>query len=215
MEKLMRFNKNSKKRDKSAKKAGIIFCLAIAFVFSFISLGRGASMYEQNSVLRQEDSQEKNWTNVENIANKEIPYLAPVEKTQGIGKEFSENSKETVLGLKNAGYTTEEIIATLKNDGKNALEISIACLNADLNGKEIHAALIKSGFSQVVADFAIPASLRQEAVMGQINPAIISTGDNKNNMVEQKNAISNNFVGLGDWNNFQNNRFDFLKGEKK
>ncbi len=149
------------------------------------------------------------------------------------------NLKETVKGLKEAGYTISEIVVVLKNDNCEAPQISIACLKAGYNGTKIFKALKNAGFSDRSAQAAVPAALRTEsqplsfytnkpdsvaAEMALIEPNPFTNGNvnsrSKSTIQKEKKkgALSINpmevpvsvgikFNGLGNWNNFQNNRF--------
>ena len=149
------------------------------------------------------------------------------------------NLKETVNGLKEAGYTISEIVVVLKNDNFEAPQISIACLRTGCNGTKIFQALKKAGFSDRQAQAAVPAALRTksqplsvytnnpdsvEAEMTLIQPNPFTSGDINSKpkttiQQEKKKSISNinpmevpvsvgvKFNGLGNWSDFQNNRF--------
>ncbi len=149
------------------------------------------------------------------------------------------NLKETIKGLKEAGYTLDEIVAVLKNDSFKASQISIACLKAGYNGTNIFKALKKVGFSDRSAQAAVPAALRTksqlfstythdpdsveaEAALIEPNPftvgnintkpkAIIQQEKKKTatkiNPMEVPVSVGVKFNGLGNWGDFQNNRF--------
>ncbi len=149
------------------------------------------------------------------------------------------NLKETVKGLKEAGYTISEIVVVLKNDSFKAPQISIACLKAGYNGTKIFQALKKAGFSDRQAQAAVPAALRTksqplsvymndpdsvEAEMTLIEPnpftsgkisskpkAALQQGKKKTaakiNPLEVPVSVGVKFNGLGNWSDFQNNRF--------
>ncbi|MCG2711067.1 MAG: hypothetical protein L6416_01880, partial [Candidatus Omnitrophica bacterium] len=149
------------------------------------------------------------------------------------------NLNETVKGLKEAGYTLDEIVTVLKNDNYEAPQISIACLKSGYNGTKIFQALEKAGFSDRQAKAAVPAALRTEsqplsvyttnpdsvkAEMALIEPNPFTSGEINSksetaigqekekstsniNPMEVPVSVGVKFDGLGNWSDFQNNRF--------
>ena len=149
------------------------------------------------------------------------------------------NLKETINGLKEAGYTLLDTVEVLKNDKYKAPQISIACLKSGYNGRKIFKALKKAGFSDRQAQAAVPAALRTqsqplniytnnpdsvEAQTSLIEPNPFTKGDiaarpkaviqkekkkssSNVNPMEVPVSVGVKFNGLGNWNEFQNNRF--------
>jgi hypothetical protein len=95
-----------------------------------------------------------------NATGETIPLVAD---TQIVG------IKETVTGLKEAGYSLNEIAVVLKNDKKSAPEISVACLRAGYNGTKVFEALQRSGFSSQAAEAAVPPALRTQGQLFSVH----------------------------------------------
>lgn len=68
--------------------------------------------------------------------------------------------RQTISGLRDAGYTLDIIVGFLKNSGCQAHEVSMSCLHAGYRGADIVTALKKSGFSEQVAEDTVPRTLR-------------------------------------------------------
>ncbi|MBU4304178.1 MAG: hypothetical protein KJ893_00905 [Candidatus Omnitrophica bacterium] len=85
-------------------------------------------------------------------------------------------TKETVEGLRMAGYSLNEIVDNLAKNGNNAHTISMALLSTgDYSGQEIYTALLSNEkFSKREADAAVPLGIRNA---GQL----FSPFGNKNN----------------------------------
>jgi len=175
-----------------------------------------------------------------------VPYTATSSSVNYDHENIVYDQKtETVLGLKEAGYSLNEIVSILKNDGQTAVEISIVCLNNGYNGASVFNALKDNGFSGAESEMAVPPALMAEslAVGGYAaSPDFISAGgviiktnpflsgidtytqqDNINPGTTQQNnaqiddsvnpinvevSIGVSFNGLGDWNRFQNQRYE-------
>ena len=167
---------------------------------------------------------------------KQVPYTGTSEEVPFVSDARVSNVKETVVVLKEAGYSLEDIVSILKNDNKGAPEISIACLSAGYSGSNIFNALKESGFSGKAAQAAVPPALRTEGRLFSVysdktgkgnidqtamispNPfkdgKVLETTGNVNNKasetinpVQVKVSVGVAFNGLGDWNKFQNERF--------
>ncbi|MBU4304179.1 MAG: hypothetical protein KJ893_00910 [Candidatus Omnitrophica bacterium] len=169
----------------------------------------------------------------------QVPFTGSSEEVPFVSDARVSNVKETVAGLKEAGYSLEDVVSILKNDNKGAPEISIACLSAGYSGTNIFNALKEAGFSGKAAEAAVPPALRTEGQIFSVyfdktgkgnidrtamispNPfsdgkvltttgnvsAGNSTGQEIINPVQVKVSVGVTFNGLGDWNKFQNERF--------
>ncbi len=140
---------------------------------------------------------------------------------------------QTVAGLKEAGYSLDEIAIILKNDNNDPSVISIACLKQGFRGDGIYKSLVKAGFSKNSAKSAVPLSIRQEEQFFGITTNINEImnlevlDNNQNNSLKvgtlktnEKNAVVSTsevltvpvsvgvtFDGLSNWNAFQDDRY--------
>jgi len=202
---------------------------------------QGHNLKMQSGNEKAELNNDNNHGKVKNIprpsiTSDNVPLVSDA-KVQGIN--------ETIDGLKDAGYTLDEIVSVLKNDNYNAPKISIACLKAGYNGSKIFQALKKNGFSNRAAEAAVPVALRtstQPLVVYNANPdsvkaetaliepnpfssqavktkaqdntvkAVIQKGNNEKksdvNPLEVPVSVGVTFNGLGNWNAFQDERFN-------
>ncbi|MCP4649167.1 MAG: hypothetical protein GY853_03680 [PVC group bacterium] len=135
-----------------------ILCITVIFLFTlapycFAGWGNVRKTIDMETNKDKVDSAQ--------IDNKETPYshISTLEQGKAEVKTSNEETKATVTGLKDAGFSVDAIVNNLKNGGKNASEISVACLGCNISGAAVHAALIKSGFSKESADSVVPAGL--------------------------------------------------------
>ncbi|MFH1093880.1 MAG: hypothetical protein V1739_06985 [Candidatus Omnitrophota bacterium] len=216
----------------------IIFLLLICFFLVVVNSPGSAQVQKVNvqadeskPELKDDDSSQtlKNVPHA-NMASDSLPLVSDTKIA---------NLKETINGLKEAGYAIAEIVVVLKNDNYAAPQISIACLKSGYNGTKIFEALKEAGFSERQAQAAVPAALRTQsqplsgysnnpdsvqAEMTLIVPNPFTSGDinskPKATIQQEKNKSNSNvnpmevpvsvgvkFNGLGNWNEFQNNRF--------
>ena len=153
--------KNRKFIKSLIKKTGCVLLLLGVIAFSSLSYGQmdEVSQLSENNhkaELANEDTGQVKNIPFTNYTGDDLPLM---------GDARVSSIKETVTGLKDAGYSLDEIVGVLKNDDKNAPEISIACLNAGFNGTKIFQALKKSGFSDRSTEAAIPPALRTSSQM--------------------------------------------------
>lgn len=171
----------------------------------------------------------------ENKSVNVVPYTKGSSESLTVSSETKgKKLEQTVKGLKDAGYSLDQITVVLKNDNNDASAVSIACLKQGFSGDKIFQSLIKAGFSKNNAESALPLSIRQEiqifGITTNYNEALNIGSLNTNN--KQSSAEVNNdkviiattaevlevpvsvgvtFNGLSSWNEFQDNRF---KAEK-
>ena len=219
-----------------AKHKLLIFGLIISIILIGkidISLGELA---EINAYQGEENIRPQLGEN-QNVANKVVPYIALEEKGAYYPVENSSHVLETVAGLKDAGYSLDEIVLILKNNDTSALTISSACLNNGYKGEMVFGALTRAGFGEREVQTAVPFNMRQVNVLAEpYNPALISAGgvvietnpfiavshtqdvvsgdksayDNVA-PVELEVSVGVSFDGLGDWRKFQNQRFESIR----
>ena len=216
----------------------VIFILLVC-VFLAVSNSPGNAQVQKINIQADESKPElKDEHSVQTLKN--VPHTNMTSDSLPLVSDGRiSNLKETVKGLKEAGYTISEIVVVLKNDNYEAPQISIACLKAGYNGTKIFQALKKAGFSDRSAEAAVPAGLRTksqllsvytnnpdsvEAEMTLIKPNPFTSGDinsklkatiqqekKKNssniNPMEVPVSVGVKFNGLGNWSDFQNNRF--------
>jgi hypothetical protein len=160
-----------------------------------------------------------------------VPYTKGASEPSPLSSETKGTKLEqTVKGLKDAGYSLDQITVVLKNDNNDASEVSIACLKQGFSGDKVFKSLINAGFSKNSAESAVPLSIRQEiqifGIATNYNEALNIGSLNTNS--KQSDAVVNNdkviiattaevlevpvsvgvtFNGLSNWNAFQDNRF--------
>lgn len=216
----------------------VIFLLLIC-LFWVVSDSPGNAQVQKMNLQEKESKPElKDKKNAKTLKN--VPHANMASESIPLVSDGKiSNLKETIKGLKEAGYTISEIVVVLKNDKYEAPQISIACLKAGYNGTKIFQALKKAGFSNRQAQAAVPAALRTEsqplsvyinnpdsveAETSLIEPNPFTTGNvnskpkatiqkekkksnNNINPMEVPVSVGVKFDGLGNWNEFQNNRF--------
>ncbi len=133
----------------------------------------------------------------ENIAVKQVPYSslgseAAVEKGPGeVGA-----AKELASALKESGFELKNIVKMIKNStSASAGEISIICLSAGFESEQVHSALIQSGYTQKEANAAVPDHLRGAKMSVFFDQQTRTNGPDRG------------FEGLGNWQKFQEQRF--------
>ncbi len=204
--------------------------LSIFILFGLIINGLGICQIPKLS--NGSDQQQKAELREGNSVNV-VPY------TKGSTGSFQSSSttkgsklEQTVKGLKDAGYSLDEITLILKNDKNDASTVGIACLKQGFSGQQIYKSLLKSGYSKNNADLAVPLSIRQEIqVLGistNYNEAIdlgsvenssakIKAVENNNSNINAANglevpvSVGITFNGLGNWGSFQDGRFEQKK----
>lgn len=145
-----------------------------------------------------------------------------------------ETIHQTVSGLKEAGYSLDEIVGVLKSDQKQAPQISIALLKQGYNGTKIYQSLLKAGFSERSAQAAVPPALRTReqpfvvydgtdpdsvnAETAMITPNPFSKGTLATKQTDMSAvpvsqiavpvSVGVTFNGLANWGEIQNNRFN-------
>ena len=216
----------------------VIFILLIG-VFLVVGNSPGSAQVQKINIKGNENKPEiKDADSAKALRN--VPHASMTSDSLPLVSDGRiSNLKETIKGLKEAGYTISEIVVVLKNDKYEAPQISIACLKAGYNGTKIFQALKKAGFSDRQAEAAVPAALRTqsqplsvytndpdsvEAETSLIEPNHFTTGDlnltpkttiqkektkssSRINPMEVPVSVGVKFNGLGNWNEFQNNRF--------
>jgi len=208
-------------------KSFISLFIFIIFVFIINGLGICQSEKFANSSDREDlktELKEGNSVNVVPYTKGSTVSISPALITKGSKLE------QVVKGLKDAGYSLDEVTLILKNDKNDASTVGIACLKQGFSGQQIYKSLLKSGYTKNSADLAVPLSIRQEVqILGistNYNEAIdLSAVKNNTAKIEaivknDENSASNvsealkvpvsvgiTFNGLGNWNKFQNNRF--------
>ncbi|MBU1086642.1 MAG: hypothetical protein KKD05_03900 [Candidatus Omnitrophica bacterium] len=202
-------------------------------VFIFILLGliiNRLGICQVQKLDSAKDQQQKAELTENNSVNV-IPYTEGASASL-VGSSTTQGSKleQTVKGLKDAGYSLDEVTVILKNDKNDASTVSIACLKQGFNGQQIYKSLLKSGYSKKSADLAVPLSIRQEiqilGISTNYNEAIDSfAGKNNAEKIEAKTqnnqvslsvaenlmqvpvSVGVTFNGLSNWNSFQDKRF--------
>jgi hypothetical protein len=141
---------------------GII--LLITALYFILIYGGGVGLCQSENVLAgQDNAQKAELTDAASQKVTNVPYVSSTADSVPLVADAQiVGAKETVNGLKDAGYSLDEIVGVLKNDKKSAPEISIACLKSGFNGGKIFAALKKAGFSEAAAQAAVPTALRSQ-----------------------------------------------------
>lgn len=211
-------------------KAAISLFIFILFVFIINTLG----ICQMQKLNMSGNSQEKTELN-EDSSVKVVPYTAGSSESVLIVTDTSGIKLDQIVrGLKEAGYSLDEIAIILKNDNNNCSAISIACLKQGFTGDKIYKSLINAGFSKNSAQSAVPLSIRQEEQffgiatninetmsLGVLENSQVTSAevDNKgqntkavvgipSDVLEVPVSVGVTFNGLSNWNVFQDDRFN-------
>ena len=127
---------------------GILLVLGICLIMTNLpgycqmeKIKRYNSKKSQKDQLKESESDDMKVKNIPagEYSFDEVPLVADARV---------DNMQDTIEGLKDVGYSLDEIVTVLKNDNKNAPQISMACLKAGYNGTKIYNSLQKAGFSK-------------------------------------------------------------------
>jgi hypothetical protein len=203
----------------------IKYIISLFAVILFVFIINCQGICQMQGLAVSKDNQEKSEL-TETKAVNVVPYTKGSSESQ---PQASDPQKvrldQTVQGLKEAEYSLDQITTVLKNDNNEPAVISIACLKQGYSGDQVFKALIKTGFSKSSAESAVPSALRNEAQFLTINTDISQTSDVNiantetvmlkekksaspaNNGLEVPVSVGITFNGLGNWGDFQDNRF--------
>jgi len=142
------------------KKYSVILTSFVVMAISVIAIS--AVNAQIADVNRQTpDAQHRQAGNGRLEAPQEVPFTPGTLAGQPSGQSRQDSGvRQTISGLRDAGYTLDIIVGFLKNSGCQANEVSMSCLHAGYRGADIVTALKKSGFSEQVAEDAVPRTLR-------------------------------------------------------
>lgn len=146
-----------------------LFIAALYFILLY-GCSVGLCQAERKDMFSGQDGSQKAEladSSAQTITN--VPYVSSTSDSVPLVADAQiVSTSGTVSGLKDAGYSLDEIVGVLKNDKKSAPEISIACLKSGYNGTSIFKALKKAGFSETAAQAAVPAALRTQGQLFQV-----------------------------------------------
>ncbi|MBU0633506.1 MAG: hypothetical protein KKB82_03320 [Candidatus Omnitrophica bacterium] len=179
-----------KKMTRSSK----VICAVFICLLVFTAFANGRFSYAQpGRILAQATADNaEDWQDADNIVSNGVSYQPITKELPLVSDTELDVIKESVVGLKEANYTLNEIVGLLKADNKSASDISLACLSSKANfkGADIYAALINAGFTKKEADAAVPVALRGE---GQIFP--VDTKE-KNSIAAEEVLIAPNPLSI-------------------
>jgi hypothetical protein len=190
-------------------KCSISFFIIISFVIILDDFGIcqiEKLSIKQGAKEQKEELSEDNNVNVvpySNVSNESAPKHT---------YQKQDKLADTVKGLKDAGYSLDQIATILKNDKNDAQVISIACLKQGYSADNIHTCLLKAGFSKKAADSVIPASMRNNTInlLTNNNEAVIGNDAgtaSSADVLKVPVSVGVTFNGLGSWGEFQDNRY--------
>ena len=171
----------------------LLIFIIFGLIISRFGICKTMELSNSSDLQNKAELKEGNLVNVVPYTKGALKSISTASVTKGSKLE------QTVKGLKDAGYSLDEITVILKNDKNDASTVGIACLKQGYPGQQIYKSLLKSGYSKNNADQAVSLSIRQEDQFSAAAPSEV---------LGVPVSIGVTFNGLSNWGEFQNDRFE-------